>query len=366
MAALEDTGTSGGERSDAVDHCVAGIARLSNEVNDASSYIPAYDQRTYSEAIKALSSKLQQVRTSFAPRPKFAFKKGTVFAAKKNPSAISLNDAAELANEKRKQMPGYPYPTSGISASNDSSSFATTPAEPRSPAMEKALPSDADSGFSSSDPSSSLPSAKMITIQSHTLKHILLPLNQNTPSTSGLITNLTNCVIDTTPQTTTNPAPEFASLTLKTISNSLVLCAPTRGAIHLTNIQNSVLVITAGQFRLHDSQNCTIYLRTSGSKPVIENSKGIAFAPLPTRYAGETQAEPEIQVGGEQAPGDQPTWTQVQDFSHPGAAGGSPNWRVLPAGERVPAAVWEGVVPGGPGLGVEEVLGAVGLEVFGK
>lgn len=39
----------GGEWTDAVDHCLAGIARLSSEVKDASSYIPTYDQRIYGE-----------------------------------------------------------------------------------------------------------------------------------------------------------------------------------------------------------------------------------------------------------------------------------------------------------------------------
>lgn len=49
MGRLADTALIGGERTDAVDHCLAGIARLSKEVKDASSYLPAYDQRTYSE-----------------------------------------------------------------------------------------------------------------------------------------------------------------------------------------------------------------------------------------------------------------------------------------------------------------------------
>ncbi len=49
MGRLADTALIGGERSDATDHCLAGIARLSNEVKDASGYLPAYDQRTYAE-----------------------------------------------------------------------------------------------------------------------------------------------------------------------------------------------------------------------------------------------------------------------------------------------------------------------------
>lgn len=49
MDRLGDTSLVGGERTDATDHCLAGIARLSNEVKDAASYIPTYDQRIYAE-----------------------------------------------------------------------------------------------------------------------------------------------------------------------------------------------------------------------------------------------------------------------------------------------------------------------------
>jgi hypothetical protein len=51
QAAMErlNTAPAGSERNEAVDNCLAGIDRLSHEVKDASSYIPAYDQRTYSQ-----------------------------------------------------------------------------------------------------------------------------------------------------------------------------------------------------------------------------------------------------------------------------------------------------------------------------
>jgi tubulin-specific chaperone C len=49
MARLEDIPTIGGERMDAIDHCLAGISRLQKEVQDAASYTSAYDQRIYSE-----------------------------------------------------------------------------------------------------------------------------------------------------------------------------------------------------------------------------------------------------------------------------------------------------------------------------
>lgn len=49
MDRLADTSLVGGERADATDHCLAGIVHLSNEVKDAASYIPTYDQRVYAE-----------------------------------------------------------------------------------------------------------------------------------------------------------------------------------------------------------------------------------------------------------------------------------------------------------------------------
>ena len=49
MRRLEHTSTVGGERVDATDHCRSGIARLHKEVQDASSYVPSYDQRIYGQ-----------------------------------------------------------------------------------------------------------------------------------------------------------------------------------------------------------------------------------------------------------------------------------------------------------------------------
>lgn len=52
MDHLADTALIGGERADAMDHCLAGITRLSSEVKDAAAYLPPYDQRTYAEVLE--------------------------------------------------------------------------------------------------------------------------------------------------------------------------------------------------------------------------------------------------------------------------------------------------------------------------
>lgn len=51
MGRLGHTALVAGERTDAIEHLVAGIARLGSEVKDASGYLPAYDQKTYGEVI---------------------------------------------------------------------------------------------------------------------------------------------------------------------------------------------------------------------------------------------------------------------------------------------------------------------------
>lgn len=354
MERLEARGTSGGERADAVDHVLASIARLSKEVKDASSYIPAYDQRTYGEAIKALSSKLQGIRTTFAPRPKFSFKSGPAFTARKNASAISLNDAAELAKERRIQSP------SNFSDVSNDSSFATTPAELRSPAPEPesdqlVAKTSSDVGAPPSEINSSIDATRIrqpsfsqatsVTIGNHDGLHIILPASASHATTSGTLSMLHRCVVDMSTPTRTSNA--FAGLTLKNIKDSLIICGHVNGAAHLTNVSNAVIVVASRQFRMHESRNCDVYLLTT-SRPIIEDCSGIRFAPLPDIYMSDNDRQTENQ------------WQQVDDFkwlrSEP-----SPNWSILDEQRRVKPDVWKGTVPGSPSLGTEDVLKAVGL-----
>ena len=346
MERLESHGTSGGERADAVEHCRASIARLSNEVQDASSYIPAHDQRTYSEAIKALSSKLQTVRSSFAPRPKFSFKSsGPTFTAQKNESAISLTDAAELATERRKQGPRH------RSDMSNESSFATTPAElapePTEQSNDPAESSDKPHPPTDSDRvrQFSFSKSTSVKLDNHDGVHIIIPSSASHATSVGTLSMLHHCVVDMSMPTATGKP--FASLTLKNIKESLIVCGHVNGAAHLTNVSNSVIVVASQQFRMHESRNCDVYLLCA-SRPIIEDCSGIRFAPLPEVYMMEKDWE----IGSQ--------WQEVQDFkwlkSEP-----SPNWSVLYVEQRVREDVWRDVVPGGPGTGTEDILRAVNL-----
>lgn len=70
MDRLPDTPAAGGERSDAIDHCMAGIARLQHEVKDAASYVPAYDQKTYADvSTPPFTNDAQRARLTRTPGP---------------------------------------------------------------------------------------------------------------------------------------------------------------------------------------------------------------------------------------------------------------------------------------------------------
>jgi len=333
---LGQRSVTGGEQADAVNHCLASIARLSNEVKDASSHLPAYDQRSYGEAIKALSSKLQEVRTSFAPRPRFSFKKGSMFTAKKNESATSLADAADLANGREE---------TAANISNDSS-FTGTPEEPQSHAVEVA------SEEPMADPVSlarirrpSLAHSGTIDMGDHDGVHIHLPSSTASASSAGTLSILRRSVVDMNRPTSTGFP--FAGLTLRNIKQSLVLCGHVDGAIHLTDISNSIIVVASRQFRMHESRDCDIYLLTS-SRPIIEDCHNIRFAPLPALHQSQADADIENQ------------WQSVDDFkwlrSEP-----SPNWSILEESKRITEDVWKNVVPGGPQYGPDDILQAVGI-----
>ncbi|MCJ1394975.1 hypothetical protein MMC18_007856 [Xylographa bjoerkii] len=362
MSRLEHTSTVGGERVDATDHCRSGIARLHKEVQDASSYVPAYDQRTYGQAIKALNEKLDETKASFAPKSKFTFK-----TAHKNPSAISLSDAAELVSQQQAKLPGL-----SPSDASDHSSIATTPACLESPPngtnMRPSEPPRKDSlgtflanagvksplnpEAASPDPhlakirKPSFASSNSVNISSHVGLHIILPSTAAHATSSGLITSLRRCIVDMSIPTA--EGQPFAGLTINNVKQSLLVCGNVSGAAHITGVEGSVIVVVTRQLRMHECTNCVVYLHVN-SKPIIEDCYGIQFAPIPPQYA---ESHPSLNNLNQ--------WDQVQDFNWLKAQP-SPNWGILPVEDIVPNEVWGKIVAGATSLSLDDILKAGGV-----
>jgi hypothetical protein len=355
MDRLADTSLVAGERSDASDHCLAGIARLSHEIKDASSYLPTYDQRIYAEAIKALQEKLVETRAAVQPRAKFSFK------TKKNPSAVSLSDAAEITAHGRHPIPGYLSPD----VSSRESSMNPTPTYPSTPINEveqlqlrpelapTSSPAVLDEGKVSSllEKKSDIrrptfSNASSVSVDQHYGLHIMLPSSASKTTVPASITSLRHCVVDMSIPTS-NGKP-FASLTVKGIKESLLICGQVEGPAHITGVEHSVLVVSCRQFRMHNCVDVDVYLSCS-SNPIIEDCTGVRFTRVPKHYVLEHNHH----EGAEGAD----KWDQVEDFKwikpEP-----SPNWSLLSDNDSVSEEVWGEMVPGGPCWSLEDILRA--------
>lgn len=282
----------GGERQDAIEHILSGISRLSNEVADAADYVPAYDQRTYSNVIKVLKEQLNEATAAFAPKSRFRFK----------PRAAVEADAASPATEKttkpdtRRLNPGVT--TTTATAGSEASVTAEEKQEKQD--SVSSLPTIGTDGGGSSNSKNyndeiALPSvtkggvrkpsfstARDVALSDHKHVHILLPPSASRATSAGTLTNLTRCVVDMSVPTIGGAAP-FASLTLKGISSSVVVAGHVDGPVHITGVRDSVIVVVARQVRIHECENVVFYLHCV-SRPIIEDCKGVKFAPAPESY----------------------------------------------------------------------------------
>lgn len=204
--------------------------------------------------------------------------------------------------QQRARIPGYhPFPTTG------DSSLANTPAYLETPPNEKAArptePQRKDSlgtflanagvkippesngaqgnGHESATRKMSFASSNAVNISSHAGLHIILPSSAAHATSSGSLSNLRRCVVDMSVPTA--QGKPFAGLMVKNIKQCLLVCGNVSGPAHITDVEESVIVVTTRQFRMHECKNCVIYLHVN-SRPIIEDCHGIQFAPLPSSY----------------------------------------------------------------------------------
>ena len=139
----------------------------------------------------------------------------------------------------------------------------------------------------------SFTASKSVDISSHSAVHIILPSSAAHATSSGSLTNLRGCVVDMSMPTATGRP--FAGLAIKTVAQSLLICGRVNGATHITGVDQSVILVSTRQFRMHECNDCIVYIH-AGSKPIIEDCHGIEFAPLPEVYVGFTRFHEKFQL----------------------------------------------------------------------
>jgi tubulin-specific chaperone C len=246
-----------------------------------------------SQAIKALQDKLTETRAAVAPRTRFTFK------TKKNASGLSLTDAAEIAAQGRRHIPGYPSPdaSSRESSINPTPNYASTPVnEPEAqqlrpeiaPISSPAIPDLGKDTIGSEEKAqtrwSKIPNKSSIVVNSHSGVHIVLPASSSYVPVPASITSLRRCVVDMSGSTANGKS--YPSLTIKGVKESLLICGKVEGPAHVTGVQDSTIMVSCRQFRMHSCMDVDVYLSCS-SNPIIEDCMNIRFGRLPKAYVSQ-------------------------------------------------------------------------------
>ncbi|KAK1829401.1 tubulin binding cofactor C-domain-containing protein [Podospora conica] len=332
IAGLEHIAPVAGERQDAVEHILAGISRLHQEVADAKELLPPYELRNYSLGAKAVSDLLEAERAKFEPRRRFQFR------------ARSSAAPADPKTDARRNIPvsdGFGSLNAMVTSQSESNKAKDTLPEPAAKNYNEEI------SRAQGVRKPSFTSARDIELSGHTKTHIILPASASRATSFGRLTNLDGCVIDMSIPTGKTGAP-FASLSINNVKTSLIIAGHVDGSVHITGVKDSKLVLVARQVRIHDCENVDLYLHCA-SHPIIENCKGMRFAPAPRCYLSEAQDDASNQ------------WDQVDDFKWLKTEH-SPNWSILPEEERIEDGRWKVTLAGVPGEGVEEIFQKMGFE----
>ncbi|CBX98058.1 hypothetical protein IAQ61_010162 [Plenodomus lingam] len=313
---LKNKSASGSECNEIVDNCLVGIDRLSHEVKDASTYVPAYDQRTYSQTIKALSESLQAARSSFNPPRRFTFKARKAATTTKDPEASIL---AQPGSSLSKVSSDTTSETSSAMFTEQQQTTLTDSTDPQTYASIVHSTGIRRPSFSHTT---------QIALSHFSDLHIVLPSSASHATAAGTLSHLSHCIIDLSAATASNTP--FAALYLKDIQDSLIICGQVAGAIHITDIKHSVLVTACRQFRMHGSMDVDIYLHTS-SRPIFEDCSELRFAPLPNAFITDAISQLPNQ------------WDQIDDFKWL-KVGPSPNFSIIAEEKRIGCDVWRKVI----------------------
>ncbi|KAF9914776.1 hypothetical protein BX616_007574 [Lobosporangium transversale] len=276
----------------AIDNLVQRIHILEKTVTEKISVLPPYDARVCMEAIKSLSERLNQLRTTLVPKPKFSFK-------------------------SRKA----------------SSSTTTVTAASSSPAS---LPKATETPRSSSLVDQSL----FMKFEDRTGEHLFigsLPMSDDsskdgvergttTVAKDVALTNLTDCTVNLV-----HNIP-LGAIHIKNLKRCVLVIPPVSGSILLHDCEGCTLIGACHQSRMHTSKNMDIYLHVT-SEPIIEDCNDMRFAPY-----GQILPVDELKRLFEAA-NLNPTknyYDRVKDFNWLRQQQ-SPNWRLMEANEIQPA-----------------------------
>jgi hypothetical protein len=211
---------------------------------------------------------------SVAPKQKFSFKS----ARKAQPSVSQKDDPGESSHQ-RPEIFHSDLNATGLKTITPTTSPTVDPAiEEQEQEVINVQLREVKEGWIRRP---SFSNAKSVSFFKQSNIHIILPTTASHAASTGNLSDLNHCIIDMSLPTSSDHL--FSSLSLRNIKDSLIICGRVTGPAHVTNLENTVIVTTCRQLRMHECKNVDVYLQCS-SRPIIEDCIGVRFAPLPEFY----------------------------------------------------------------------------------
>ncbi|PWA34132.1 CARP motif-containing protein [Artemisia annua] len=135
-----------------------------------------------------------------------------------------------------------------------------------------------------------------------------------------VLSDLTNCEVRLTGC--------FRTLFINRLKNCKIYVGPVLGSILIEEVEGCLFVLASHQIRIHHAKGTDFYLRCR-SRPIIEQSSGVRFAPYCLCYDGIENDLKESNLYD-----DTGSWANVDDFQWLRAVQ-SPNWSILPESQRI-------------------------------
>lgn len=247
------------------------IVILQRYFSENTSFIPTYQVRKAQEHVTQLNRLAQEKREEIFPKKKFGFKTKQKFTSLE--SAIQKAESINTKEEKKSETLSF----------NDANSCMI----------------------------------KDIHGQNFT------KLENEINGKDIAIVNCQNSVI----QLIGNPSV----VQMSNVDSCIILCGPLSSSAFLNNINNSEIVISSHQLRIHDSTDSKFYIHV-GSRAIIENCKKLKFAPYAWSYPKLPQHFEESKLALKTI-GDF-NWQAIDDFNWLNQQKSSPNWSFMTEEER--------------------------------
>lgn len=258
------------------------VGDLQQTLNDCTLFLPPFDVRKAQTTLDGARHEIDETKARIVPRKKFAFSRKTTTAA-----------------------PVVAAPAAAASAASTGRSDAAS--RTAAAALQH---------FTEDEHTVEGRSGETIVLTAASL----VDAATGRPVRDIRLLDLSDCCIIV--------AEPITALRIDRLTRCTVYTGPISGSVLLHGCSECTFMFACHQARLHESTQCDFYLRVA-SNPIIEACTKFRFAPYCLAYEG---LEAQLEHAGLPA-GRKNFWCEVNDFRWHRVQQ-SPNWSVLPEGER--------------------------------